>query len=184
MTEIWRDIKGYEGIYQVSNFGNVRSLDRYGKGKHGKAFYKGKMFTPNTIKYGYKQVCLRKDGKYRMFLVHRLVAKAFIPNPNNKPHINHIDRNTSNNSVDNLEWVTHKENMNYEPSKIVMSQSQLNEKVKSKRVLQYTLEGDLIKEWPSASEIKRELGFERSCICRCCRGEFEQMYGYKWEYSA
>ena len=114
MNEEWRPIEGYEGLYEVSNTGRVRSLDRYVKGK-GESYrlQKGKMLSPIKNKYGYLQVNLCCNGKNKMFLVHRLSAQAFIPNPDNLPEINHKDENPGNNSVDNLEWCDRSYNNNY-----------------------------------------------------------------------
>ena len=105
--EIWKNIVGYEGKYQISNLGRVKSLkDRYG--------YRERILKPSTNKRGYKKVVLVKVGeKRKTFLVHRLVAEAFIPNPNNYSEVNHKDENPSNNNVDNLEWCTRKYNINY-----------------------------------------------------------------------
>lgn len=100
MEEVWRDIKDYEGLYQISSLGRVKSF----KGKTSK------IMIGNTNNRGYYLVGLRKDGKRKMFLRHRLVAQAFIPNPNNLPQVNHIDGNKSNNTLKNLEWVNQSEN--------------------------------------------------------------------------
>lgn len=109
MQEIWKDIKGFESFYQVSNLGNVKSLDRYILYSNGtRHFHSGKILTPTLNKYGYYYVHLKKEGSNKKIYVHRLVAQAFIPNKNNKEEVNHIDCNPANNKVDNLEWVTHK----------------------------------------------------------------------------
>lgn len=104
--QFWKDIPGYEGLYQVSNTGRVRSLNYNGTRKT-------KVLKQGTNKDGYKRIKLYKDGKFKVYLVHRLVALAFIPNPNNYPIINHKDENRWNNNVDNLEWCTYKYNSNY-----------------------------------------------------------------------
>lgn len=113
--EVWKDIKGYEGLYQVSNLGRVRSLPRgEGYSKRNHIHYLKPDINPhNKGEYEtfYERVTLCKEGKTKRFLVHRLVAQAFIPNPDNKPHINHIDCDGTHNWVENLEWVTHSENM-------------------------------------------------------------------------
>lgn len=107
--EIWRDIEGYEGLYQVSNLGSVRSLDRIDSiGRHRKA----KILKPSFSR-GYPYVNLCKKSKMQFYRIHRLVAIAFLPNPENKEEVNHIDGNTRNNCVDNLEWVTHSENIHH-----------------------------------------------------------------------
>ena len=108
--EIWKDIIGYEGLYQVSSYGRVRSLDRYDSRN---CFRKKRILKLCANRLGYLKVGLWSNGKVKHHLVHRLVAEAFIPNPNNLPIINHIDENPSNNNVDNLEWCTAKYNMNY-----------------------------------------------------------------------
>ena len=115
MKEVWKPIKGYEDLYLVSNYGKVKSLDRYVLQKSGKKmFYPGKELKYEIIKRNhtnYRRVTLSKMHKIKRFQVHRLVAEAFILNPNNKPNVNHIDNDGENNIVTNLEWVTHSENM-------------------------------------------------------------------------
>lgn len=105
MKEIWKDIEGYEGLYQVSNYGNVKSMER--------TIYKRKcktiMKTPSLSGKGYLKTSLCKNGKIKYAFIHRLVAQAFIPNPENKPTVDHIDRNKLNNNVNNLRWATYTE---------------------------------------------------------------------------
>ena len=114
MIEIWKDIKGYESFYQVSNLGRVKSLSRSIYDSRGYMVYrKGKIKKPSFDKNGYPQIGLCKNGTVITRKIHRLVAQAFIPNPENKPEINHKDEDKTNNRVDNLEWVTEKENVNY-----------------------------------------------------------------------
>lgn len=114
MMEEWRDIKGFEGLYQISNFGRVRGVDRYIKDSIGRnRFHKRKLKSQSTSKRGYNFVTISKNTKMYMFNVHRLVALAFIPNPHNKPCVNHIDLNQLNNHVSNLEWCTQKENVHH-----------------------------------------------------------------------
>ena len=110
IEEIWRPIEGYEGLYEVSSYGKVRSLDRYDSRNH---FRKGKVLSLVKNKEGYLQVNLCCNGKNKMFLVHRLSAQAFIPNPDNLPQVNHKDEDKTNNSVDNLEWCDCSYNNNY-----------------------------------------------------------------------
>ena len=116
MDEIWKDIIGYEGLYQVSNFGRVKSLSRtvnaYPRGHKANRVIRDRILKSNHIKNRYDIVALRKNNKTKTFAVHNLVANHFLPNPNNLPEINHIDENKQNNRVDNLEWCTHKHNMN------------------------------------------------------------------------
>ena len=126
IEEIWRPIEGYEGLYEVSNTGQVRSLNRYVKGK-GKSYrlQKGKMLSPIKNKDGYLQVNLCCNGKNKMFLVHRLSAQAFLPNPDNLPEINHKDEDKTNNIVDNLEWCDRSYNNNYGTRKDKVRESKL-----------------------------------------------------------
>lgn len=175
MIEIWRDIKDYEGLYQVSNFGRVRSL---GNGNSNRS--KVKILKPGNTR-GYLRVCLCKDGKEKNFLVHRLVAEAFIPNPLNLPQVNHKSEDKKDSRVENLEWCDHKYNMNYGTRNKSISKKNTNGKL-SKPVLQYSQDGTLICEWVSASEIERQLGYIRGGISNCCRGETTQAYGYLWKY--
>ena len=114
MIELWKDIKDYEGFYQVSNLGRVKSLSRSIYDSRGYMIYrKGKIKKPSVDKNGYPQIGLCKNGTVITRKIHRLVAETFIPNPENKPEINHKDEDKLNNCVDNLEWVTEKENVNY-----------------------------------------------------------------------
>lgn len=112
--EEWKNVIGYEGLYEVSNTGQVRSLDRYVKYSNGRIhLHKGKVLSSGKDKYGYLAVCLSCNGKQKIIKIHRLVAEAFIPNPNNLPQVNHKDEVKTNNRVDNLEWCDHKYNVNY-----------------------------------------------------------------------
>lgn len=109
--EIWKSITGYEGYFEVSNLGNFRSKDRFIKYKqNGIRKYPGKLLKTETIVEGYQRIVLMKEGIKKRFMCHRIVAQEFIPNPNNKPFINHIDGNPLNNKVENLEWCTQEEN--------------------------------------------------------------------------
>ena len=114
MIEEWRPIVGYEGLYEVSSYGRVRSLDKYVKSK-SKSYrlHKGKVLISEKNTRGYLSVVLSYNGKHKAITVHRLVAQAFIPNPNNLPEINHKDEDKTNNNVENLEWCDHKYNVNY-----------------------------------------------------------------------
>lgn len=169
MEEIWKDIKGYEGLYQVSNLGRVKSLRR-------------NIILKQGITCGYERVVLYTNNSYKNFLIHRLVAHAFIPNPDNLPQVNHIDENKLNNCADNLEWCDSKYNSSYGTRRKRISQRLLNNKNKSKIVLQYSLEGIFIKEWKSTRDAQRNLGFNQSYISKCCRGKQAYAYGYIWKY--
>lgn len=109
--EDWKEITGYEGYFEVSDLGNFRSKDRIIKYKqNGTRNYPGKPLKTETIVEGYQRIVLMKDGIKKRFMCHRIVAQEFIPNPNNKPFVNHIDGNPANNKVENLEWCTQEEN--------------------------------------------------------------------------
>lgn len=111
--EIWKEIEGYEGFYQISNLGRVKSIDRFVKGQIGLRKAKGDLKIPTLGKRGYYEIGLNKNSSRKTVKIHRLIALHFIPNPENKPHINHIDGNKLNNKINNLEWCTHAENMRH-----------------------------------------------------------------------
>ena len=119
IEEIWRPIPGYEGLYEVSNLGRVRSVDRYVKSK-GESYWlrKGKMLSPTKDKNGYLKVNLSCNGKHNIIRVHRLVTEAFLPNPDNLPEVNHKDEDKTNNRVENLEWCNRKYNVNFGTARI------------------------------------------------------------------
>ena len=174
MEEFWKDINGYENLYQVSNFGNVVSL-----GNHTiKNQYSGKkIYLKYKIdKYGYYAVTIRKNGIPKTTTVHRLVAQAFISNPNNLPCINHKDENKTNNRVDNLEWCTIKYNNNYGTHYDRMAEA------KSKMVFQYSLNGEFIKSYKNSIIASKSTGIGKNGIRRCARGERNKCGGYKWKY--
>lgn len=190
-SELWKPVVGYENEYEVSNFGNVRSLDRTKVNSKGVSKkLKGKMLSVHVSKRGYYTVTL--GGKKRT--IHRLIAEAFIPNPNLKPQINHIDGDKLNNTIlldndsniigGNLEWVTDKENLQHawntglRPSVHKRGADWVN----SRQVGQYDLNDNLIKIWNGTTEIKRELGIQDSNIRKCCYGERNTAGGFKWRY--
>ena len=165
--EIWKDIEGYEGIYQVSNLGRTKRLYKNDKEK---------ILKPFSNKDGYLIVNLCKEGKVKSRSVHRLVAQAFIPNPENKPEVNHKDENKSNNKVENLEWVTSKENNNYGTRTERMAKSQ------SKPIYGINVKTNERIEFPSTQEAGRS-GFDQSHIVHCLKGKRKTHKGYKWFYT-
>ena len=156
-----KDIKGYEGLYAITSCGKVWS-------------YRNKKFlTPGVNNTGYLYVNLWKDNEKKNYLIHRLVADAYIPNTENLPEINHKDENKTNNCLQNLEWCDASYNTNY---------GTRNEKVSNSRkkpILQYDLGGNFIREWPSATDVGREV---QSNICNCLKGKLKSAYGFKWVY--
>lgn len=175
--EIWKDVKGYEGLYEVSNFGRVKSKDRRVKVVYKSTFYKnlkGKILKPtNTI--GYDKVALYKEGRQKYHNIHRLVAEAFIPNENNLPIVNHKDESRNNNHVDNLEWCTHKYNITYGTAP-----DRKNKKL-SKPVFGIHVETGEKITFPSMMEAGRN-GFVQSAISLCCNGKKEEHKNYKWKF--
>ena len=186
MIEEWKDIKDYENLYQVSNLGRVKSLKReiiYSDGR--KHTYKEKILKPRKNKYGYLVVCLCNNGNRKEFFVHRLVALAFIPNPDNKPHIDHIDTNPLNNVYTNLHWVTPKENNNNELTKQHVSEAmkgkKISEETKEKRRKKiYCVELD--KVFNSIKEASEELGIFATTISAVCKGKRKTVGGYHFMY--
>ena len=178
MEEIWKTIEGFEGLYEVSNLGRVRSLDRVRKAGYGStANIKGKILTPQCIagkKYYVVSLCRNEVGKH--YLIHRLVATAFIDNPHNLPEINHKDENPSNNNVSNLEWCDRKYNNNYGTARDRASRT------RGRVVVQYDSEGNEIARYWSAREAARQIGKSQAAISRCCLGIYKSAYGYIWKY--
>lgn len=179
--EIWKDIEDYEGWYQVSNTGRVRSVDRtitYPDGKKNNKH--GKVLSPGE-KTGYLYVVLCKDGKRTNKTAHRLVAQAFIPNPEGLPQVNHKNEVKNDNRVENLEWCDAAYNSAYGTARTRKSQTMTNGK-RSKAVLQIdpnTME--ILREWPSTAECGRN-GFNSSLVSACCLGKIKTHYGYIWKY--
>lgn len=181
IKEYWKPVVGYEGLYMVSNWGRVKSLDRWVKSRNGSVrFYKGRILKPITGSNGYLFVNLCKDGKVKVFTVHRLVAEAFLPNPHNYPCVNHKDENKQNNNVSNLEWCTAQYNNTYGTRNERAAEKTTNGKL-SKTVLQYTLDGELIREWPSTMECERN-GYQNTGISQCCLGKQKTHKGFIWRY--
>lgn len=193
MKEIWKPVVGYEGYYEVSNLGNVRSLKRKG--------YKNGNLRQGEKTTGYLIVVLYKDGKGTTKSVHRLVAKAFIPNPKNKPQVNHIDSNRKNNKVENLEWVTRAENAQhaYDSGSRVVTEKvkkhckemgkkygrknirSINEPNQRKVVMMK--DGKIIKRFNSLTEGARFVGKDDpSGVWACCNNRIPTYKGYVWRY--
>lgn len=188
MEEIWKDIEGYEGKYEVSNLGNVRSLNYRGSGKV-------KLLKQIPDKDEYKTIQLCKNGKIKTYKVHRLVAIAFIPNPDNLPIINHKDEDKTNNNVNNLEWCTIAYNNNYGTKKERLSESlrgknhpNYGKKGKdangSKPILMYDKEGNFIRRFDCIRDANEYFGKNRSCtgIGECLRGRNKTAYGFIFKY--
>ena len=164
--EIWCPIKGYEGLYEVSDQGRVRSLK----------FGKERIMKPQRNTCGYLMVVLYKNGEKNNCMIHRLVSQTFIPNPDNLPQVNHKDENKENNSVHNLEWCSSKYNTNFG------TRNQRASMKLSKPILQYTKSGEFVREWKSMNGVQRNLGFYHGNISFCCTGRRKSAYGYIWKF--
>ena len=192
ISEIWRtpisDGEIYEGLYKVSNLGKILSLNYKNTGK-------AKLMNPSDNGCGYLRVCLSKNGEDKWCLVHRLVAEAFLPNPENKPCINHKIEGDEGKKINmvifnedgtidkertTIEWVTRKENNDYGTHNERVAKANTNGKC-SKKVLQLSLTGELICEYPSIRECGRN-GFEHGAVCRCCNGKQKTHKGFRFMY--
>lgn len=160
--ENWKVIPGYEGLYEVSDQGRVKSLNFHRTGKT-------KLLKPQNNGTGYLQVRLYKDGKSKLMYVHRLVAEAFIPNPQGLETVNHKDEDKTNNAASNLEWMTNKDNTIYSQAR----QVQMFDKSA----------GELLAKFPSIIESARKTGINQSHICACCRGKRKSAGGYVWRFA-
>lgn len=164
MKEVWKNIKNYEGYYQVSNYGNIKNVRT---GRILKHFIQG---------CNYYYVILSINNKQKHKYIHRLVAEAFIPNPNNYKYINHKDENKLNNNIENLEWCTQKYNCNYGNG---IEKGHINQR---KKINQYDLQGNFIKQWDSALQIRKHLNISDTHVGDCCKGITKSFKNYIWKY--
>ncbi len=177
MNEIWKDCKHYEGLYEVSTLGRVRSLERYvANSDKSERLVPSRIISQHAGSSGYLQVGLSKNGKTKYELVHRLVALAFVDNPDNLPQVNHKDECKTNNEASNLEWCNRKYNMNYGTVK-----QRIGAKHK-RRINQYDLNSNYIATYNSQQEAARQTGISNVSIFYCCSGRTNQAGGYKWQY--
>ena len=173
-NESWKTVTDYEGLYEVSDQGRVRSLK----------FGKEKILKPGKTPNGYLRVTLYKDRKRKQMSVHRLVAQAFIPNPLNLETVNHRDEVKTNNFASNLEWMTHKDNNNFGSHNRRVAEARVNHPKLSKPVQMLDKStGELLETFPSTCEAKRVTGIAQTHICACCLGKCKTAGGYKWQYA-
>lgn len=182
MKEIWKPIKGYDGLYEVSNLGNIASLNYCGTGRRQNLKFKEQGM-------GYCTVGISKNGKAKTFLVHRLVAEAFVPNPENYPLVNHIDEDKLNNRADNLSWCTYEQNNNHGTKNKRISQKLKGKGVnrgRSRAVIAILPDGTE-EYYPSMAEVGRVLSSSKGNISgnisKAIRGELKTAYGRKWRYA-
>lgn len=180
MEEVWKNIAGYEGLYQISNSGRVKSLNYRGHGYE-------KILVPKVNNSGRLWVELARNGKSKPFLIHRLVGSAFLPNPLGYKEINHIDENPQNNDVRNLEWCSHKYNVNYYFSKHPHGpnrkcSSKYGDR-KSMEIEQCLADGTVVRRWANSRTIFSQTGMSDWSISECCRGNRKTAYGYVWRYA-
>lgn len=182
MNEIFKDIPDYEGLYQVSNLGRVKSLERYVNCKSGcKALKKGKILKIQKNNNGYSIVGLHKNGKRKLYLIHRLVYESFNGPIPDGMQVNHINEDKTDNHLENLNLMDCKTNINWGTHNKRVSEKMTNGK-RSITVLQYDLDNNFIKEWVSVNEVHRQLGFSCGNISLSCRGFYKSYKGYVWKY--
>lgn len=188
MEEIWKDINGWEGRYQISNLGQVKRLrtEIRGVAKGGREF---KTFTAERLTKTYidRYVCVHlfRDAKLTHKYVHVLLGQAFIPNPDNKPYINHIDGDKTNNALSNLEWATMSENVKHSYEFLNRSRTHHpkgKNHSKARVILQYSLSNEFIKEWGCVSDACKEYNTNHSNIIACCKGRTKKSKGFIWRY--
>ena len=185
-VETWKDIQGYEGYYMASNFGRIKSLDRLVKNGNGERKARGRIMKFHKCKKGYLRANLRKDGSAKSHLVHRLVANAFIKNKYNKKTVNHKDANKSNNRVENLEWMTHQENVDHavkmglmkDTPRALEARVQASAKKTSKPIKIISPNGK-ITVYESMREAERKTNLNRRSMGRVISGTIKDFRGYK-----
>lgn len=169
--EVWKEIEGYEGAYEISNKGSVKNI------RTGKCLRLGYSNTSN-----YPCVVLSLNGHKKCYAVHRLVAKAFVPNPNNLPEINHINENREDNRAENLEWCSRLYNIRYGTGIRRRAENVRNDPRRSTQVIQRDMDGKEIRIYPSFHEMHRQTGYDRHAVKRAIDGKIKHAYGYKWSH--
>ena len=177
-VEVWRPVKGFEGRYEVSDQGRVRSVSRWVKTAFSDRWSEGRVLKQQTLPNGYKSIQLLKDKKYHLTMVHRIVAEAFVPNPYNLPCVNHKDECKTNNSAINLEWCDKKYNTNYGTGKYRKTEGY------RRPIEQLTLEGSHVAFYTSVYDAERKSSgkFSNANLARAAKTETRTAYGYRWRY--
>ena len=177
MEEVWKDVEGYDGAYSVSNLGRVRSNEIIVSRRTVGSYRRPCFIKKQTVmkRKGYLIVTLSFNKKHKQVLVHRLVALAFISNPENKPQVNHIDGNKQNNCVSNLEWATDKENMIHASRHGLLN---IHEPLNKRPVLMFDLKGNFIREYESRRAVTKDIGIDSASVYNVTRGKLKQTHGY------
>ncbi len=173
MEEIWKNIEGYGGTFQVSNLGRVKTFNYMNSGTE-------RVLKPKKHNKGYLQIQLIKGRKNKTFTIHRLVAEAFIPNPDKLPYVNHKDENKQNNNVNNLEWCSSSYNALYSMN---LHPDRKRKPTYYQKINQLDLNGNVVRTWENARSIFIQTGMSDWSIAECCRGKRHTAYGYKWQYA-
>ena len=175
LRKLWHSVRGYEGLYQVSNFGEIKSLSRWKHLPNGKyTVSKEKLLSPAQIgKDGYKFVYLTVDGRSKRFYVHRIVAEAFLPNPNRLPFVNHLNGIKFDNRPENLEWCSRSENTKHAARVLGVGNT--------RKIAQYDKRGNYIRTWANAYQVQEELGINHGNINSCVNKHRKTAGGYRWE---
>lgn len=184
MNEIWKDISGFQGCYQVSNLGRIKSIDRYVKcGKNGTKFQKGKVIKQSVNKYGYCQVRLSNGRKNKFsYTVHRLVAIAFIQNEIKYKQVNHIDGNKKNNNVDNLEWCNNSYNQIHAYKTGLQDRSKYYAGRPRRMVAKLSKDLRILEIYDTVTQASKENQISESCIDRVCLKQRKTTHGHKWSF--
>lgn len=181
MIEIWKDISGYEGLYQVSNTGKIKTLEKKCWNKYSFITRTERILKQNNSK-GYNFVRLYKNKKAKNFTIHKLVALTFLSNEFHYKEINHIDGNKLNNCVNNLEWCSKSHNIRHAFIMGLNKARKGNKNEKSIKIIQYDKNMNKIKLWDCISDVERKLNINHSSIIRCAKYKQETAGGYRWRY--